>query len=77
MTAWNDLDHDPTILDALDGFVARVDRQLFADRLLDRDLTSFSYSTAHVRMVGRSRTCVNGPCALRLTHADESFRLTS
>lgn len=59
MAPRDDLDHDPTILDALDGFVARVNRKLFTDRLLDRDLTSLSYLAAHVGMVRLKHTLVN------------------
>ena len=47
MPARDDVDHDPAILDALDGLVPGVDRQLFTDRLLDRDLTALSYSARH------------------------------
>ena len=47
MPPGHDLDHDPPILNALDGLVARVDPQLLADRLLDRDLSALSYSTWH------------------------------
>jgi len=47
MPAADNLDHDPPILDPLDGLVARVDPELLADSLLDRDLAAFTYSTWH------------------------------
>src|SRR6266496_4131862 len=43
----HDLDHDPAVLDALDRLVTRVDRELFTNRLGDRDLATISYQTNH------------------------------
>ena len=60
MAARNDLDHDPTAFDPLDGVVARVDGELLTNRLLDRDLTSLSYFATHVGMVSMDHTYVNG-----------------
>ena len=47
MTSGDHLDHDPAVLDVLDGFVSGIDREFLTNRLLDRDLTTLSYSTCH------------------------------
>ena len=49
MATRHDVDDDPAVLHPLHGLVAGVDGQLLPDRLLDRDLAAFSYSTAHGR----------------------------
>jgi hypothetical protein len=44
---WNELDHDAAVFDPLDRLIARGDLKVVPDRLLDRDLASFSYPTWH------------------------------
>jgi hypothetical protein len=47
MAARDDFDDDAAILDPLDRFIAGVDREFFADRFLERDLSSVTYSAGH------------------------------
>jgi len=47
MAPRNDVDDDPAVLDPLDRLVTGVDGELLSDRLRDRDLAAFPYSTSH------------------------------
>lgn len=47
MRSGQEFDHDSAVLDPLDCLVTRVDAQLFANLLLNGELTALTYSIGH------------------------------